>query len=148
MHTPSKDRLRVLIVDDDVDAVHMLCCLLDLIGYEVHGVANPRQAVTRAREVRPHVALLDISMPEVDGYTLARQLRQVPELKDLQMVAYTGRVTPADRERTRAAGFDHHLAKPAALADVIEVIETLSLKSSRDGQRDHSGDRTGHEDRV
>jgi signal transduction histidine kinase len=103
---------RVLVVDDHVDAGEMLGILLRSWGHTVEVVHDSAQVVGRAREFRPEIVLLDIGLPGLNGYDLARLLRADPIAKDALLIALTGYGQPADRERAFASGFSTHLVKP------------------------------------
>jgi CheY-like chemotaxis protein len=113
--------VRVLLVDDNVDAAESLAMLLRLWGHEV-AVAHDGPAGLRAAETQlPQVALLDISLPGMDGYELARRLRAQPGLGQTVLVALTGWAQEGDRRRSQEAGFDHHLVKPVELSALQEL---------------------------
>jgi PAS domain S-box-containing protein len=112
--------LRVLVVDDNVDAAESLAVLLRSAGYETRTAHTGPEAVAAAEE-RPAAVVLDIGLPGMDGYEVARKLRQAPETSQTKLIALTGYGQDADRERARAAGFDHHLTKPVQF-DVIERL--------------------------
>ena len=122
---PLSSGVKVLIVDDNEDALELLSAALTLSGYETHTAADAATAITRATLLRPQVALLDIGLPVMDGYDLARQLRQTSGLEHLRLIAITGYGQAADRERSRSAGFDAHLVKPISVDDVQRVVERL-----------------------
>ena len=109
---------RVLVVDDVVDTAEML----EVMGHEVAFTTDSRKALDLAKKFHPDIVFLDIDMPHVDGYELARMLRAVPELKSLCIVAVSGHDTPEDRARGRKSGFDAHLPKPSDLAVVKAVL--------------------------
>jgi PAS domain S-box-containing protein len=117
--------VKVLIVDDNEDALALLGEALALSGYETHTATDAATAIARARDLLPHIALLDIGLPVMDGYDLARSLRQTSGLEKLRLVAITGYGQAADRERARSAGFDEHLVKPISVDDVQRVVERL-----------------------
>ncbi len=117
--------VKVLIVDDNEDALALLGEALALSGYETHTAADAATAIVRAQALRPQIALLDIGLPIMDGYDLARRLRQTVGLETLRLVAITGYGQAADRERARTAGFDEHLVKPISVDDVQRVVERL-----------------------
>jgi signal transduction histidine kinase/ActR/RegA family two-component response regulator len=115
--------LRVLVVDDNRDAAESLAMVLELAGYEVRTAGDGERALAVAREFRPEAVLLDISMPgALDGYAVARRLRQDPGMEGALLVAITGYGTPEDVARARDAGFDSHLAKPADPAQVKDLL--------------------------
>jgi CheY-like chemotaxis protein len=113
---------RILIVDDNRDAADSLMALLALEGHTIDRVYSAAEALQRAVQFRPGVVLLDIGLPEMDGYEVARRLRQLPELKDARLIAVTGYGQAQDRERAKAAGFDEHLIKPVSSASVARAI--------------------------
>ena len=113
---------RVLIVDDNVDAATMLSMYLEATGHEVFVEHDALRALERARIERPDVCLLDIGLPGTDGNELARMLRQQPETQHCLLIAVTGYGQALDRQRTEAAGFDHHMVKPI---DVTELAPLL-----------------------
>jgi len=103
---------RILVADDNQDAANTLALLLRLGGHEVHTAHGGRAAVALANEFHPDVALLDIGMPDMDGYEVARQLRATAWGHDCLLVALTGWGQEDDKRRAHEAGFDHHLTKP------------------------------------
>lgn len=120
---PSGQPLRVLVVDDNQDAADSLAMMLNMAGHEVRTLYAAREAIDLAREWRPHAMLLDIGLPDIDGYALARQLRKEPALRSTRLAAITGYGQPADRARSREAGFNDHLVKPVDLDRVLEVLQ-------------------------
>jgi PAS domain S-box-containing protein len=121
----SSGRLRVLIVDDNADAAEALVDALALLGYEAVTAPDGPRALSLVATTRPSIALLDIGLPGMDGYDLARRLR-ASDPNSLKLVALTGYGLAADRERALAAGFDEHLVKPASLDVIRKVIERLA----------------------
>ncbi len=115
-------RLRILIVDDNEDAADSLAMLLSHDGHETRVAYSGRHALACVETFSPDVALLDIGLPEMDGYEVAHHLRARPELKSLSLVALTGYGQAEDREATRAAGFDHHLVKPVDLPSLERTL--------------------------
>jgi signal transduction histidine kinase/ActR/RegA family two-component response regulator len=106
---------RILIVDDNADAASSLAMLLRMQGHETHTARSGKEALERIQSFKPDVALLDLGLPETDGYELAHQLRASPNLNGIRLVALTGYGRAEDRRRTHAAGFDDHLVKPVDL---------------------------------
>ena len=121
-NAPQQAPLRVLVVDDNQDAAELLGTLLEVQGHAVSVEHDGRGALQRARQVRPQVMLLDIGLPDTDGYALARQLRAIPELQDAVLVALTGYGQAEDQRLAVEAGFNHHLVKPADLNRVAEIL--------------------------
>jgi PAS domain S-box-containing protein len=117
--------LRVLLVDDNADSADGLGILLELQGHEVRVAYDGPTALENARQFRPHVALLDIGMPSMDGYELARRLRATPETKDVLLVAMTGWGQDEDHRKSREAGFAHHLVKPFEPAALEKLLADL-----------------------
>jgi PAS domain S-box-containing protein len=105
-------RLRILVADDNRDAADSLQMMLGILGHEVRSANNGREAVRTAEEFRPDVAFLDIGMPELNGYDVARTVRAQPWGRAVTLVALTGWGQDEDRRRSREAGFDQHLVKP------------------------------------
>ena len=120
---PDRSR-RILIVDDNVDAAQSLAAAIEQVGHSAHVAYDAASALAAAEVFSPEIALLDLGLPEMDGYELARRLRQHPRLRGVLICAVTGYGRESDRERTAAAGFDHHFVKPVDLDVLLEVIET------------------------
>jgi CheY-like chemotaxis protein len=114
---------RVLLADDNRDAADTLALLLKLSSHEVRVAHGGREALALAEELRPDVALLDIAMPEIDGYAVAQALRRAPWAAGLRLIALTGRGQEEDKLRARAAGFDHHLTKPVSPEALQELLQ-------------------------
>lgn len=118
----SERKLRILVVDDNVDAANMLKMLLEAVGHEVVVEFESRSALTRARNELPDLIMLDIGMPNVDGYELARQVRADPRTSFLRLVAVTGYGQDEDRRKARDVGFDFHLVKPVDNKKLMAVL--------------------------
>ena len=103
---------RILVIEDNADARAMLRHLLEIAGHEVHEAADGRQGLEMALSIQPDVALIDLGLPGLDGYEIARRLRAADERRNILLVAVTGYGSPEDRERSLMAGFDVHLVKP------------------------------------
>ncbi|HKV07728.1 MAG TPA: PAS domain-containing protein, partial [Thermoanaerobaculia bacterium] len=113
---------RVLVVDDNVDSAESLALLLQLYGHDVRLAHDGLTALDEARASAPDVMLLDIGLPKMDGYAVARSLREDPTFQNLTLIAMTGYAQEEDRRRTREAGFDHHLVKPVDLDALRELL--------------------------
>ncbi|MBV8145944.1 MAG: response regulator [Gammaproteobacteria bacterium] len=124
---------RILIVDDNRDAADSLAALLALEDHTIERVYSAAAALQRAAEFRPEVILLDIGLPEMDGYEVARRLRMLPGLRESRLIAVTGYGQPQDRERARAAGFDEHLIKPVSSASVARAIAGMPPRGRQAG---------------
>ena len=120
---PVGPRRRVLVVDDNVDAAEALGELLRDYGHEVGTAHDGAQALDHARLHRPDVVLLDISMPEMDGYEVAKRMRGELALSDALLVALTGYGEDRHRRRAREAGFDQHVTKPVDAARLQEILK-------------------------
>ncbi len=115
-------RRRVLVADDNVDAAESLAMLLQLQGHDVRVARSGTSALAIADLFRPEVAILDIGMPDLSGYGVARQLRGRPWATDLRLIALTGWGQHDDQREARAAGFDHHVTKPADVARLGDLL--------------------------
>ena len=115
-------RRRVLVVEDNADAREMLAILLKRAGHDVRTAGDGAAAIAAAESFLPEIVLLDVGLPGVDGYDVARQLRSSPRTAGALLVALTGYGQEEDRQRALAAGFDHHLLKPAEPAAVLELV--------------------------
>jgi PAS domain S-box-containing protein len=116
-------RRRVLIVDDNVDAAETLQMVVASLGHDAQAAHDGPSALLEARKTRPDIVLLDISMPGMDGLTVARELRREPELRAMRVIALTGFGQQDDRRRSHAAGFDEHLVKPVSQDELRRLLE-------------------------
>ena len=120
--------LRVLVVDDNVDTVLSFSMLLTAAGHDVQTAHDGPTAVQAAIEYRPDVVLLDIGLPGLNGYQVAKRIRQQPTLQNVVLVALTGYGQEADRQTSLQAGFDQHLVKPARFEQLQKILATVSEK--------------------
>jgi CheY-like chemotaxis protein len=118
-------RRRVLIVEDNEDAGEMYRMLIELSGHEVLVAENGVRGLEMLKSARPDIALVDIGLPGMDGYEIARRFRAEPDGHRVLLVALTGYGSSTDRDRSRQAGFDLHLLKP---------VDPQALKSLLDGR--------------
>jgi len=114
--------IRILVVDDNVDAAESLMMMMKILGQDVRVAFDGPTALDIATEFRPELVFLDIGMPEMDGYEVARRIRGEPRTRDARLVALTGWGQIEDREHSRRAGFDEHLVKPADPAVLERVL--------------------------
>lgn len=123
-------QLKVLVVDDNADGAATLSMLLELSGYAVRTASDGLSALSAAEQFRPHAILLDIGLPVLDGYEVAKRIRATDSLNGVVLIALTGYGQDNDRDRSQAAGFDHYFVKPTdprVLCDVLgRCAESLS----------------------
>jgi CheY-like chemotaxis protein len=124
--TTSPIRQRILVVDDNHDVADSLGMLLQLLGYDVRVVHDGPSALATISSYQPSVVLLDIGMPGMDGYEVARHVRKQPEFKDLPLIALTGWGQEEDRHRSKEAGFNHHLVKPVDPDRLEQVLASFA----------------------
>jgi CheY-like chemotaxis protein len=113
---------RILVVDDNRDAATSLATLLELTGHEAHVAYDGAEAIDKATTLRPHVVLLDIGLPEINGYEAARLIRKEPWGKSMTLVALTGWGQEEDLAKSRDAGFDRHLVKPVEIDTLTRLL--------------------------
>jgi two-component system, chemotaxis family, CheB/CheR fusion protein len=123
---PPSTGTRVLIVEDNPDGREMLKSLLELDGFEVSVAENGAAGLEAFRRQRPSVALIDIGLPGLDGYQVAREVRADPENRSVRLIALTGYGRPEDHEKVIAAGFDAHLVKPVLVEDLYPLLRPRS----------------------
>jgi PAS domain S-box-containing protein len=119
------DQVRVLVVDDNHDAALALQAMIELNGHRCVVAFNAESAIAAARSTLPDVALLDIGLPGMNGYELARRLRALPELNGIVLAAVTGYSSEEDRREAIDAGFDLHFAKPVDYGKIVEAVPVL-----------------------
>jgi two-component system CheB/CheR fusion protein len=116
---------RLVVVEDNEDSCELLCALLSRAGYECHTAATGQSALTLIDRVRPDVAILDVGLPELDGYEVARRLRKHGAFNELILIALTGYGRASDRLTSAEAGFDAHLVKPVRANELLSVLSRL-----------------------
>jgi CheY-like chemotaxis protein/two-component sensor histidine kinase len=121
---------RVLVVDDNRDAADSLAMLLQVLGSDVHTAHDGASALDAFVAYRPTLAFLDIGMPGMDGYELARRARQLPGGQETILIALSGWGQDADRRRSREAGIDHHLVKPVDISVLRSLLATLTTRAA------------------
>lgn len=105
-------KVRILIVEDNEDNQELMRFLLERAGYDVISVENGLEGVEAARREKPDVILMDLSLPELDGWSAARQIKADKQLKDTPLIAVTAHTLPGDRRKALDAGFDSYISKP------------------------------------
>jgi signal transduction histidine kinase len=126
---PTGPSLRILVVDDNVDAAESMAMLLMALGHDVRTAHDGPAGLKALIDYGPDVVLLDIGLPGLDGFQVAKRIRQHPRHKNAVLVAMTGYGLEADRQKSREAGFDHHLVKPADFCQVQHILATISEKA-------------------
>jgi CheY-like chemotaxis protein len=121
-------KLRILLCDDQPDVVRSLALLLETQGYETALCYSGRECIDKAREWQPHLAFIDIGIPDVTGYAVCGELRRMPFGKDMKIVAFTGYGDPEDLRLATQAGFDQHVKKGADPLVLVEIAARVSPK--------------------
>jgi signal transduction histidine kinase len=124
-------RLRILVADDNRDSADSLQMLLRIMGNDVRTAQDGLEAIQRAEQFRPDIVLLDIGMPNMNGYDACRSIREQPWGKGMVIVAQTGWGQDEDRRRSRDAGFDHHLIKPVDQAKLSALLTEIASQRAR-----------------
>ena len=122
---PEQPLLRVLVVDDNVDAATALAMLLGYFHCDVEVAFDGEAALAAAEQVEPHVAVLDLGLPRIDGFELARRIRRLPWARRTLLIALSGWGQEEDRVRSREAGFDLHLVKPVDSQALLKILDTV-----------------------
>jgi CheY-like chemotaxis protein len=117
---------RVLLVDDDPDSSEPLSLLLQTKGHETRVVTDGAEAISVADEFKPNCVLLDLGLPRMDGYEVARRLRKRPYGSDLVLVALTGWAGREIRSKAAEAGFDYHIVKPVNWDEVEKIVRGVA----------------------
>jgi CheY-like chemotaxis protein len=130
--SPNAPSLRVLVVEDSIDSADTLCELLKRWGHDCRLAHDGASALSAAREFQPQVILLDIGLPDMDGYAVAHRLRG-DKLAGQMLIALTGYGEAQDRAKARQAGFDRHLTKPVDPDQLQKLLRTAAEGSSASG---------------
>jgi DNA-binding response OmpR family regulator len=125
MDFASTSGLRVLVVDDNLDAAATLGMLLRMAGHDARTAHDGLEALSVASGFRPHVVILDIGLPKLNGYDAARRIREQTWGKGAVLIAMTGWGQEGDRHRSKAAGFDHHMVKPVNPTALMKLLASL-----------------------
>ncbi|HEY7773372.1 MAG TPA: PAS domain-containing protein [Marinagarivorans sp.] len=129
-HHADAPGLDILIVDDNVDAAQALAMLLELQGHRTQVEYRATAALERIAQGAPHAMILDIGLPDMDGYALARKIRAEPLSSGATLIALTGYGQSEDRARSKQAGFDHHLVKPVVTKDLLAILGAIPAQHS------------------
>jgi CheY-like chemotaxis protein len=114
---------RILIVDDNPELAQSLALLLEMDGHHTVLAADPLAALELARQSNPEVCILDLELPIMDGYELARRLRETPPTEETMLIALTGYGRDHDWRRAKEAGFAYHLVKPVDLSTLAKILD-------------------------
>lgn len=123
--TPGRHPLRVLVVDDNRDAADSLCILLKMWGFDARAAYDGAAGLEAVRAGVPDCLVLDINMPGLDGFALAREVRRQPGLERVKLIALTAYSDAEHARRIQEAGFDHYLVKPAPPGDIERILKML-----------------------
>jgi two-component system cell cycle response regulator DivK len=116
---------RVLLVEDNYDNFEMVRFLLERADYTVLGARTGREAVKSAQENKPDVILMDLSLPEMDGWEAAREIKNDPEIANIPLIALTAHTLPGDRKKAMEAGFDNYISKPINVPAFYEIVSAI-----------------------
>jgi CheY-like chemotaxis protein len=117
----------VLVVDDEPDSLEVATRMLKLAGANVFTAENGRSGLEVARQKKPRFILSDLSMPVMDGWQMLEQLKRNPATADIPVIALTAHTMPGDRERTMAAGFHNHIAKPLDPPKLVQQLANILM---------------------
>ena len=119
---------RALVLDDNQDAADTLKLLMQMLGHESRSLYDPFEVETAVAAFDPDIVFLDIGMPQMDGYEVARRIRRLPQFDQAVLVALTGWGQERDRLQSEAAGFDQHIVKPADMKALQSLLATAGEK--------------------
>ena len=125
---------RLLLIEDSEGIRRMLARSLQLKGLEVADAGNAEDGLDLLRTFAPEIAVIDIGLPDIDGYEVAKRIRQTPDNRQILLVAVTGYGRAEDREKAFEAGFDEHLVKPVDPSELVDKLGTLSAKMQSAGK--------------
>lgn len=119
---------RVLIVDDEPNIQLSLQFLMKKAGYEVHTASNGEEALDQVARVKPHLVLLDVMMPKLDGFTVCERIRTTPEWQAVRIIMLTARGRDVEREKGLALGADDYITKPFSTKDALDRVAAVISK--------------------
>ncbi len=122
---------RILVIDDDIDLLHMTRLMLQRGGHEVIVTADSTDGITKAQQMHPDMAIVDVMMPGMNGYQVVRRLRSEPSTAEIVVLILTARAQPVDRDAALAARADDYMAKPVAPAELLKKVNELLSKRSQ-----------------
>jgi CheY-like chemotaxis protein len=115
----------VLLVEDNYDNFEMVRFLLERADYTVIGAHNGREAVNAAREHKPDVILMDLSLPELDGWEAAHEIKNDPDIAHIPLIALTAHTLPGDRKKALESGFDNYISKPINVPAFYDIVSAV-----------------------
>jgi CheY-like chemotaxis protein len=121
---------RVLLVEDNYDNFEMVRFLLERAGYTVIGARTGREALAAAQEHKPDVILMDLSLPEMDGWEAAREIKNNPQIAGIPLIALTAHTLPGDRQKAMEAGFDNYISKPINVPAFYDIVSAVFNEKS------------------
>jgi CheY-like chemotaxis protein len=127
---PAGRALRILVVDDNVDMAETLAMLLEESGHQVRMAHDGPTALEAALADRPNVVFLDVGLPGLNGFEVAKRIRQRLDSQNIMLIAVTGYGHEKDRQRSQEAGFDHHLVKPVDFDKVQQILASVFEKAT------------------
>lgn len=114
---------RIVVADDDPDILNIVAMSLEAMGHQVERAVNGREAVALVKQHNPHLVVMDLMMPEMNGYEATEALKSDPQTASIPVLALTAKAMRGDEERGRQAGVDAYVTKPFRISQVIEVVE-------------------------
>lgn len=121
---------RVLIVDDNVDSTNLVATIMQMYGHQTQKAYNGESALEMITVYRPDFVLLDIGLPDINGYEVAQRIRENPQTKNVKLIAVTGYGFDSDRQKSKESGFDYHLVKPIDPGELPKIFDMLARQSS------------------
>jgi two-component system cell cycle response regulator DivK len=134
------DRASVLIIEDNIDNYELVRYLLERAGYQTLWARSGREGIEMAKADHPDLIIMDLSLPEMDGWTATGRIKSDPEIQHIPVIALTAHTLPGDRKRALDVGCDGYLSKPINLSAFHEMIEE-KLSNKRDRPKDTGGPR-------
>jgi two-component system, cell cycle response regulator DivK len=131
---------RVLIVEDNIDNYELVRFLLERSGYDTRWARSGREGLSMTKEEKPDLILMDLSLPEMDGWTATERLKSDPETKHIPVVALTAHTLPGDRKRALEVGCDDYLSKPMNIALFVETVAKLINRPQTRADSDSGAD--------
>jgi CheY-like chemotaxis protein len=116
---------RILVVEDNMDTYELIRFILERNGYETFLAMNGRDGMNAARKQKPDLILMDLSMPEMDGWEATRRIKKEPKTASIPLIAVTAHALPGDRQRALEAGCNEYITKPMDLSELVQMVDRL-----------------------